>query len=356
MLIPLIIQFFLLVMSIPGDKVLEKDELGMTYAEKLGYPKGKKVVIFHVDDAGMSFESNQGTFQALQHGVATSCSVMMPCPWAATFLRESKSSPGMDVGLHLVLTSEWKTYRWEPLAGRSKVPGLIDPEGAFWPSVAEVVAHASAEEVYWELKAQIDRAIQNGIQPTHLDSHMGTLFAKPDFLETYLNIGLEYQIPIMFPGGNNKLITQSFQLPLVKELKEKGKYQEGMELPVPDILQEAEAFGNKIWGLGFPVLDDLHSISGDWKPEKSPYTQEELTRFKIQKFKETLDMMEPGLAMIIVHCSPNTENFQLFSSSGRSRQADLEAMLSDELKSYIEEEEIILTTWREVSERRKGIK
>lgn len=334
---------------------LPQEELSRTYAEKLGYPKGKKVVIFHVDDAGMSFESNSGTFQAIQNGLATSCSVMMPCPWASTFLRESKSSPGMDIGLHLVLTSEWKTYRWEPLAGRSVVPGLIDPEGAFWPSVAEVVAHASAEEVYLELKAQIDRALQNGIQPTHLDSHMGTLFAKPEFLETYLKVGLEYQIPIMFPGGDNKLITQSLQLPMIKELKEKGAYTEGMELPVPDILEKAKEIGDRIWESGFPVLDDLHSISGDWKPEKSPYTQEELTDYKIQKFKETLDSMDPGLAMIIVHCSPNTDNFQRFSSSGRSRQADLEAMLSDELKSYIEEEEIILTSWREVLERRKKL-
>ncbi|WP_234982139.1 polysaccharide deacetylase family protein [Algoriphagus halophilus] len=330
-------------------------ESSKTYAEKLGYPKGKKVAIFHVDDAGMSYESNFGTFQAIQNGVATSCSVMMPCPWAATFLRESKVSPGIDIGLHLVLTSEWKTYRWEPLAGKSLVPGLTDPEGAFWPSVAEVVRHASAEEVYLELKAQIDRALQIGVQPTHLDSHMGTLFAKPEYLETYLKVGLEYQIPIMFPGGRNKLITQSLQLPLVKELKEKGAYTEGMELPVPDILEEAEAFGKRIWELGFPVLDDLHSISGDWKPEKSPYTQEEITDYKIQKFKETLDTMDPGLAMIIVHCSPATENFQHFSSSGRSRQADLEAMLSDELKSYIDQEEIILTTWREVLERRKRL-
>lgn len=327
----------------------------LTYAEKLGYPKGKKVVIFHVDDAGMSFESNEGTFHAMHDGVASSCSVMMPCPWAGTFLRLSKETPGMDIGLHLTLTSEWKTYRWEPLAGRNVVPGLLDPEGSMWPSVEEVVAHASPEEVYLEIKAQVERALQNGIQPTHLDSHMGTLFATPEFLQAYLKVGVEYGIPIMFPGGNNKLITEAFQEDIIKQLKKAGKYSEGMELPEPDILAQAQTMGEKIWSLGLPVLDDLHKNSGDWKPENSSFTQEELTQHKIMMFKQTLAKMEPGLAMIIVHCSENTENFQRFSGSGRSRQADLEAMVSDELKAYIEKEGIILTTWREVMERRKNL-
>ncbi|MCE7057639.1 polysaccharide deacetylase family protein [Algoriphagus sp. AGSA1] len=335
---------------------LAQTESGKTYAERLGYPEGRKVVIFHVDDAGMSYESNQGTFQAMQEGVATSCSVMMPCPWAGTFLRLSKETPGMDIGLHLVLTSEWKTYRWEPLAGRTLVPGLLDPEGSFWPSVEEVVAHAPAEEVYLELKAQVERALQNGILPTHLDSHMGTLFASPEFLETYLKVGLEYQIPIMFPGGNNKLITESFQQAMIKQLKKEGNYQEGMDLPTPAVLREAQAMGEKIWSSGFPVLDDLHKDSGDWRPDKVSFTQRELTQHKIMKFKETLEQLEPGLAMIIVHCSENTENFQRFSGSGASRQADLEAMLSPELKAYVEEEKIILTTWKEVMERRRNSK
>ncbi|WPR77424.1 polysaccharide deacetylase family protein [Algoriphagus sp. NG3] len=335
---------------------LAQTESGKTYAEKLGYPQGKKVVIFHVDDAGMSYESNHGTFQAMDKGVASSCSVMMPCPWAGTFLQTSKEKPAMDIGLHLVLTSEWKTYRWEPLAGPLLVPGLIDPEGSFWPSVAQVVEHANAEEVYIELKAQIDRALNLSISPTHLDSHMGTLFASPEFLETYIRLGLEYQIPVMFPGGNNKLITADLQEPVINQLKKEGKYQDGMTLPTPDLLIGAQDMGKKIWELGLPVLDDLHKNSGDWRPDKESFTQQELTQYKIGKFKEILTQMEPGLAMIIVHCSENTENFQRFSGSGKSRQADLEAMLSTDLKHFIEDEGIVLTTWREVMERRRNRK
>ncbi|SHF28176.1 YdjC-like protein [Cnuella takakiae] len=52
-----------------------------TYAERLGFPRGKKVVILHIDDGGMSFDSNKGVIDALTKGVANSVSVMMPCPW-----------------------------------------------------------------------------------------------------------------------------------------------------------------------------------------------------------------------------------------------------------------------------------
>src|SRR5258707_4243530 len=52
-----------------------------TYAERLGWPKGARLLILHVDDAGMSIESNECAINVLSKGVATSVSVMMPCPW-----------------------------------------------------------------------------------------------------------------------------------------------------------------------------------------------------------------------------------------------------------------------------------
>lgn len=327
-----------------------------TYSEKLGWPKDKKVVIFHVDDAGMSLESNKGTHQSLAGGIATSCSVMMPCPWAGTFMRETKTSEPIDAGLHLVLTSEWKGYRWEPLAGKSMVPGLHDPEGSFWHTVEQVVANATPEEVYIELKAQIERSLSMGIRPTHMDSHMGTVFAHPEFLKKYIQLGAEYKIPVMFPGGNNVLLEESQLAPVIRKLKAEGKYTEGMTLPKPALLEQTTAIGQQIWTLGLPVLDDLHSASGDWKPEKPEYTREEHAEYKVEQFKRILDKMKPGLAMIIVHSTTHNENFDTISGSGKSRQADLDAMLSPDLKAFIEKNGIILTTWREVMERRQKVK
>src|SRR4051812_22776485 len=179
-----------------------------TYAEKLGWKKGDRVVILHIDDAGMSFDSNQGVIQALEKGVANSVSVMMPCPWVPAIIRYLKQHPTVDAGLHLTLTSEWQDYRWGPLTGKSAVPGLVDSEGDLWADVADVVKHASAEEVYTEIKAQLDRAKTMGFVPTHLDSHMGTLFASPAFIQMYVKLGIENHIPVMMPAGHDVLIQQ----------------------------------------------------------------------------------------------------------------------------------------------------
>ena len=99
-----------------------------TYAEKLGWPKGSKVVILHVDDAGMSYASNQGAIQSMEKGVATSCSIMMPTPWAASMAKYIIAHPSMDAGLHLTLTSEWNDYRWGPLSGK-KAGAWTDRQG-----------------------------------------------------------------------------------------------------------------------------------------------------------------------------------------------------------------------------------
>ncbi|MDF7817135.1 polysaccharide deacetylase family protein [Runella sp. MFBS21] len=328
-----------------------------TYAEQLGWPKGAKVVIFHVDDPGMSYSSNQGTIKSVEQGVATSCSIMFPCPWSASFVNYIlKSNPNLDAGVHLTLTSEWRDYRWTPLAGFQNVPSLVDKEGNMWHEVAQVVKNGTADDVEKEIRAQVERALRMGLKPTHLDSHMGTLFAHQPFLERYIKVGAEYGIPVMFPGGNNKLLRECQLHPVIKKLKAEGKWKEGMQLPDPELLKMTGPVGRKIWSLGLPVLDDLHTISGDWKPETSNPTPDEWGKYKAQKFIETLDAMQPGLAMFIIHSSDITDAFKHISSSGGSRYADMLSMMSPELKAHIQSKGIILTTWREVMERRKKVK
>ena len=165
--------------------------------EQLNYPSDAKLLIIHADDIGMSHYVNEATLDAMQKGSVSSAAIMVPCPWFLEIAEFARQYPEMDFGLHLTLTSEWKHYRWRPVADPSKVPGLIDEEGYFWKSVEDVVGHATMEEVELEIRAQIDRAIAFGINPTHIDSHMGTLFATSGFLRVYLKVALEYGIPPM---------------------------------------------------------------------------------------------------------------------------------------------------------------
>lgn len=313
--------------ALPGD--------GVTYAERLGWPKGAKVVVFHVDDAGMSANSNEGALNSIEKGVATSTSIMMPCPWAVAFAKTA-AEKGLDAGLHLTLTSEWHDYRWSPLAGVKAVPGLVDNEWCLWAEPADVVKHASADEVETEIRAQLARALAVGLKPTHLDSHMGTLFANKAYLERYIKVGVENHIPVMFPGGNDKLLTAASA----------GK--------MADQLKGARETGELLWRSGLPVLDDLVSYSGEWKPEpvKGKITPLAYEKYKVRKIEETIENMEPGVVMIILHSTQVTDDFRRISHSGDSRLADMQAMMDPELRAYIKAHGIFLTTWREMMERR----
>ena len=309
-----------------------------TYAEKLGFPKGARVLILHVDDLGMSWDSNEGAINAMEKGVATSVSVMMPTPWVPGFVHYLKKNPKTDAGLHLTLTSEWDEYRWAPLAGKNQVPGLVDSEGALWPGVDDVVKHATADEVEKEIRAQLERARTMGFEPTHLDSHMGTLFAKPEFLQRYIKVGIEQKIPVMFPAGHNSMI---------------GK-QTGLG---DEVLKQFQQTGVTIWEAGLPVLDDLHNSSYDWEyPQSVRGSDKDLQQYATKKYTETIKTLKPGLTMVIMHCSNPTEVFKHITDSGHIRKGDMLAIMDPEFKKFIEQEGIVLTTWREVKQRRDKVK
>lgn len=297
-----------------------------TYAERLGFPKGARVVLFHNDDAGMSLGQNDGSIKALEFGLITSVSTMMPCPWVSHFANWLKENPNVDNGLHLTLTSEWRGYRWGPLAGKAAVPGLVDPDGCMWSNVISVATHASAEEVDKEIRAQLDRAVTLGIPITHLDTHMGTLYAKPEYTEAYVKLGIEKQIPVMIMGGHLQFIKED-EPDAVKQLA---------------VTHLAET----VWEGGLPVLDDLLNRTYGWKT---------LDEKKINLLK-ALGEMQPGLTMVIFHCAQPTDEWEHFTTSSETRTNDLKLMTDPDVKKFLDDNKFILTTWRELMERRKAAK
>jgi hypothetical protein len=293
-----------------------------TYAERLGWPVGKKVVIFHVDDVGMSHNSNMGAVQALEQGVATSLSIMMPCSWVPEFAAYLTAHPQLDAGLHLTLTSEWKNYRWPPVAGKPAVPGLVDEHGYLWRRVSDVVAHATADEVETEILAQIDKAHSMGIKPTHLDAHMGTCF-QPQFIDRYVKVGIEKNMPVLMFAGHMQHIGREAEpfRPLIHRIAE------------------------NLWNAGLPVIDDLVTQP----TQASDYEQRKAELIKL------LQDMKPGITEIIVHCTVQTEVFSHISGSGPAREAELRLLTDPDIKACIEKEGIALTTWRELKERRERV-
>ena len=172
-----------------------------TLAERLGYAADAKLLIIHADDLGVAHSVNEASIEALTEGLVNSGSLMVPCPWFPEIAAYARSNPGLDLGLHLTLTSEWKHYRWGTVLPANEVPTLLDSLGFMHATAEAAAAQMDPAQAEAEIRAQVERAIAFGIQPTHLDAHMGTLFQAPDLFEAYLRVGRDYGIPVFVPAG-----------------------------------------------------------------------------------------------------------------------------------------------------------
>lgn len=163
-------------------------------AERLGFAAGERVAIVHCDDLGLCDAANRGALGALREGAATCGSVMVPAPAFGAIAAEARRDPTLDLGVHLTLNAEHASWRWGPLLGDA-VPSLLDAEGHLPRTATDVLERARPQEVERELRAQVDRALEAGIDVTHLDAHMGTALVPP-LTEIYVQLALDYRLPV----------------------------------------------------------------------------------------------------------------------------------------------------------------
>jgi len=161
-----------------------------TVAQRLGYPPDARLLIVNCDDLGSCHAANVGVYEALRDGVATSASLMVPCPWARDAAARYR---GEDVGVHLTLNAEHDLFRWGPI---THAPSLLDGDGGFPRTVQDAWDHADLDEVRRECRAQVERAIYWGFDVSHLDSHMATLELRPEFFDVYLELAADFRLPL----------------------------------------------------------------------------------------------------------------------------------------------------------------
>ena len=175
-------------------------------AERLGYAPDAKLLIVNCDELGVAHATNVGVYEALREGLGTSASLTVPCPWA----REAAARyRGEDVGVHLALNAEWELYRWGPI---TQAPSLLDGDGGFPRTPRDLWDHADLDEVRRELRAQVERAILWGFDVSHLDSHLGTLQQRPEFFDIYLELAVDFQLPLrLFDASTERDICFPFR-------------------------------------------------------------------------------------------------------------------------------------------------
>ena len=159
-------------------------------AERLGHAPDAKLLIVTCDDLGFTASANVAVYEALRNGVATSASLMVPCAWARDAAARYR---GEDVGVALTLNAELETYRWGPITNS---PSLLDGDGGFPRTVEDAWDHADLDEVRRECRAQIERAIVWGFDVSHVSSHLGTLELRADFFDVFLELAVEFGLPL----------------------------------------------------------------------------------------------------------------------------------------------------------------
>ncbi|MCJ7449177.1 MAG: exo-alpha-sialidase [Bacteroidales bacterium] len=299
----------------------EGKDIKITNAEKLGFPAGKKVILLHIDDAGMCDEANIATRHYFETGDLRSTAVMVPCPYAEDLIKWAKKQKSPDIGIHLTLTSEWKNYRWGPVADPDKVPGLIDPEGKLWHDVPDVVMHASAEEVETEVRAQIDKVLAMGYTPTHIDTHMGTLYGSAEYVKVFLKIAAEYNIPANAIDLSDTVIAENFR-------------KEGYPVTgeVVELLNQ----------YALPKLDNFSSV-----PDGKSYEEKRAGFFAL------VTSLNAGLTEIIFHPSVETDNLKTITNSWQQRVWEAQLFSDPAVRNFFADEGVVITTWKEIMERHK---
>ena len=276
---------------------------------RMGFTEDARVVIIHADDVGMCRAALSAFADLFEFGLVSSGSVMVPCPWFPQVAAYCRQHHDVDLGVHLTLTSEWEGYRWGPISTRDPSSGLLDIEGYFHRQSEAVQAQADPAAVQLEIEAQVDRALDAGIDVTHVDTHMGAV-VSPKFMPGYVQLALQHSLPGLM-----------LRLDEERWLEVVTHHEIGMDSEtaafVVQFMQELEAQGT-------PMLDSLASLPLDQAADR------------IALAKRTFDSLKSGLTHFIIHPAQDTPELRAIAPDWASRVGDYEVFMSEDLRDHID--------------------
>ena len=260
-------------------------------------------LIMRGDDIGSSHTANVACIRSYKEGIAKSVEVMVPCGWFPEAVKMLNENPGLDVGVHVVLTSEWENIKWRPLTDS---PSLTDADGYFYPTIwqrknapagtALREANWKIEEIEKEMRAQIELAVRKIPQVSHLSCHMGCSTWDPKVKELWTKLSKEYKLDI----STSDYGVRSF--PGYQKAKAKDE--------------------------------------------------------RIRKFIEALEALKPGTYLFVEHPGLDTAEMRAIGHDGyydvaEDRDAVTEVFISDEIEKKIEELGINLISYADLKKMSK---
>jgi hypothetical protein len=287
------------------------------------YAQGRRAVVVHEDDVGMTHGSNVAFRELSARGVVSSGSVMAPCPWFPETLEMAAAEPGLDLGVHLTLNAEKRPVKWRPLTSPPKSAGLTDDHGYFWPDRVPDWRNAHPEAVEAELRAQIDAALAGGIDVTHLDAHCGAAMAR-EFLPIYRRLGEDYDLPVVlmrrFEGGNPRPA--------------------GQPALAPSLVAAAEDAA----AAGEPVFDLFFETPWDRSVEAGPV------------YRAALAMAPEGLSFFAFHFNAPGDFEVIEPEFARFRTDEYALFSSGKIEPALAELGVTLIGMREIRDRRRALR
>lgn len=277
----------------------------------------RRVLIAHLDDVGMCHGVNRACLDLLGRGLVTCGSAMVPCPWFPEIAEAAAARGDLDLGVHLTLTSEWRGYRWRPLIGTSRRTGLVDGDGYMWRSVPELRARMDILAVEEELRAQIEAARESGMDPSHLDTHMGAALV-PELVEIYVRLGSEYGLPVLLPRA------------------------------IGDYLERMRLGGTRPehYTAAFALLEDAGALFVD-HVQVAPSSEAD----PAVELRALVAGLKPGTTFLALHCSTPGDIEAIAPDRAPARIAAWRALADPALRELAAESGIQLQGFRELHER-----
>ena len=288
-----------------------KKKFSPSLVAQLGYSDKDILVIVNIDDIGLHKDETEASFRALNFGMVKSGSIMVPCPNYDHAIKLWKENPKIDLGVHLTLTCEWgEKYPWAPVLPKTEVPSLSNPDGIMWPTTEALLLHSNRKEIERELTAQINKVLDAGLQPSHLDFHMNFGF-NTDLFPIVVELSHKFNLPMRAP---KRII---YKLPFMKNnlrfLRRRGYV-------FPD------------------TRKGIYMMVGD----------NQSFEFRKAKYHDHLRSLKSGVHNIHVHIAFQTKELQYLMGKHDSsiRQIDYDVWTSDDTKKLAKELRITFIGYR----------
>lgn len=283
--------------------------------------KNGRYLIINADDFGMSHSTNQAVIELLKNKYISSASLMMPCPWASEAAYFCKENPEVSVGIHLTFTSEWKYYKWRPTAVSHKTDSLTDEYGYFYASAYTFEKCADPLQVRLEIESQIRMALAMGVDPSHIDNHMGSLYGLStgrDFLSVVFDFCEKYDLPFRLPKNVDLEMERKLPVEVKELLYTRIQEAEDRGIMLPDYL------------IGFSTTEHVDYVTCR------------------KQIIEVLINLKPGITELYIHPAKDSDELRAITKDWMGRYNEYLVFQDPEVRKVIELENIKVISWKDL--------